>query len=419
MKTLLEIVASFAILACLTALPAGAGEVLVPTTTVPHDAVLEALDQFLFEYHVFDADLAAVDAAVRSEGLVSLFLANQQLDLEVAEHSLRGEGYRRVLMGENGAQELDPGPVVTFRGHVVGQPDSEVRLTVTPNLLTGSIQTATETLYIDPLSDFVTEAADGGSGPVEGNIVVYRDIDVRDLDPAVCGTRGRHDLRDKLPGARGSVLGDLGPAPATKGGFLTLEVATECDGQYFADYGNPGVFNRINGILNDVEGFIYTSELNLGINVSFQQCWSSIPNDPYTSLSASTSLTQLRNWWNSNNGSVSRDTVHKFSGKNFSGSTIGIAYVGVICNSRSFSYGISQDISGSSSRRRLTAHEIGHNLSAGHDNQAPVCPGVSCNGNGPIMCASIQSGSSSAADDFSSCSADDIDDHISTFGSCI
>jgi hypothetical protein len=415
MKTRIEATLFCVVLALLLAAPAAADELLVPISKVPPAEVLGALDKALWDYHVFEMDLAAVDAAVRRDGRLSLYLANQRLDLELEENSLRAEGYRRVLLSADGQRELDPGPVVTFKGRVVGDVESDVRITVTPSLFTGSIRTGGETVFIDPLADFLDGFADKAA--LSSHVVVYRDHAVKEIEGAACGTEAVHDKRAELAGLRGRVFGDLVKGPVDKAHqFRTLEVATDCDGEYYGDYGNPGAYNRIEGILNDVEGFIYTSELNLGINVVFQQCWTNPSSDP---SSASTTLNQMRSWWISNRGNIARDNAHLFSGKNFSGGTIGIAWVGVICTAPSFAYGISQDISGTAARRRLTAHEIGHNLSAGHDNQAPVCSGVNCNGNGPIMCSFVQTGSSSAADDFSSCSFNDIDDHIDSFGGCI
>jgi hypothetical protein len=88
--------------------------------------------------------------------------------------------------------------------------------------------------------------------------------------------------------------------------------------------------------------------------------------------------------------------------------------VGVICNSPSLSYGVSQDLSSSFLRTQLTAHEIGHNLDASHDNQIG-CP-VSCSGSGPIMCSSLQSNGSNS---FSSCSVSAINTHTHNNGSCL
>lgn len=416
MKTrLLSVAVLIALILCVVPAWAASPAPIVALTVTPDAEVLTSIDHSLYDYKVVDLDTVTLDQRVRQGGVVQLHVGNQLFDLELVENNMRAPGYTRSIMVDGVAVPQVPGPVVTFKGQVAGDADSRVRMTITPDHVSGYIRTAEDWIFIDPVSEFHRGAQNG--------FVVYRDKDVVPAEAGACGTSHRHhssEILDSLPGGVGDVIrndGLLGSKGISVEAEL-LQVATECDGQYFADFGNPGVFNRINGILNAVEG-IYESEIDTSISITNQQCWSSIPNDPYTSLNAETSLTQFRDWWNANKGGTTRDVAHKFSGKNYSGSTIGIAWVGVICNVPSLSYGISQDISGSSSRNRLTAHEIGHNLSARHDNEAPVCSGVNCNGNGPIMCSFVQSGSSSAADDFSNCSLSSINSHINTFGSCL
>jgi len=382
--------------------------------------VAQVLDAAFYSYHVFELDLARINAQVRLTGRLNLHLGNQTFELDLEENDLRSENYRLVSMEKDGGQDLKPGPVTTFRGTVVGDEQSVVRLSVTPELFTGFIARGDEMLVIDPLADFTYDLPPTlAERYASGDVVVYLEADSRELGAGACGTEENHHLgrtsgfhRASQKALNGFDFGEL-----NKGfQFRTLEVALECDGQYRAQFGQNGAINRMMGIMNDVDGVIYRSELNLGINVVFAGCWPNAGSDPYTSLNANTTLNQMANWWNANgnNFAPTRDVTHQFSGKNFSGSTIGIAFVGVICNNRPASVGISQDVSGSASRRRLTAHEIGHNLSANHDGA-----GANCNGNGPVMCPSIQSGGSSAADDFSNQSLNSIDNHIDTFGSCI
>lgn len=400
---LLALTAGTAFAAAAPLQPAGpAHGVMVLEHKAPSKAIQSKLDALLYDYDVVELPLAALEKRVRTEKTLDLVLAGRRYELDLELNDLRAPGYQAVLMTERGPVDVGPLPVVTYRGTVRGDADSVVRLTATRGLFTGYVRTASDWVFIDPLRDFMR-------GAPAGLAVVYSESDVRPEASGLCGVTHRLQV-----GGEPDVLGgDLGPI-AKNHTLRRLQVATEADGQYYQAYGNPGLYNRINAILNDVDG-IYRNQINLYISITHQQAWSSVGGDPYTSLDAGTTLNQFRSWWNSNRGSVTRDTAHMFSGKDFNGGTIGIAWVGVICNAPSYSYGISQDLSSSSQRAQLTAHEIGHNLSAQHDNQIG-CSGVSCNGFGPIMCSFIQSNGSST---FSSCSWNAINNHTHSYSSCL
>jgi hypothetical protein len=107
--------------------------------------------------------------------------------------------------------------------------------------------------------------------------------------------------------------------------------------------------------------------------------------DPYTTNSPGSLLPQFANYWNANRGGVARDVAHLFTGRpmgQVSGGTIGIAYVGVVCNLGS-AYGVSQSRFSNNWNYRVavTAHEIGHNFNAAHCDSAPPC-NIMCSGVG-------------------------------------
>lgn len=404
----------FVLLALLLALPAfaqkpsdDAEEVFVGLPKLPQKSALTVLDEALYGWSAFALDTRAINAHVRRHGRLNLHLGNQLFDLVLEQNDLRAPDYRQILMIDGRAVEQEPGPVITFKGHLESDPAAIVRLTIDRTRFEGYVKTDEDWTFIDTLTDYSKSAR-------RGEVVVYDESQLRH-SPGTCGSDHNHNVTAGLgqsliqnQGLGGLEIGHLKAAN-------NLRVAAECDGQYYSSYGNPGSFNRMTSVLNGVDG-IYESQINTSITIGAQQCWTNASTDPYTSLNAETTLNQFRSYWQSNMGGTSRDTAHQFSGKNFSGGTIGIAWVGVICNRPDLSYGVSQDLSSSGQRNRLTAHEIGHNLSAGHDNQSPVCSGVSCSGSGPIMCSAIQP---SGPNTFSSCSKSSIASHISTYGSCL
>ena len=374
----------------------------------PGPAVRAALDALLYEYSTFEIPTASIDRQVRETGRVRIHLGNQTFDLTLEPNDMRGESFRETLMTSVGEVTLPERPLSTFKGTVVGDPDSIVRLTVLPDLFEGYIKTDEEWIFLDPLTNY---GSPDEIGSLSGAVVLYREGDVRPEAIGKCGAGAlEHDLH-RLGLVAGTATDGLSSHFDASHIRRRLQVATDGDGQLFQRYGNPGVFNFMAGVLNRVDGIYNT--LNIDVVVSFQQAWSSISGDPYTSLNASTTLNQLRSWWNANRGDINRDTVHQFSGKNFSGGTIGIAFVGVVCNAPSFAYGISEDQQNTVLNGRLTAHELGHNLSAQHDDQIGC---ANCNGSGPIMCSFIQV---NGTDTWSSCSRSAIGNHVDNNGFCM
>jgi hypothetical protein len=390
-----------------SAAPAEVSSLFVPQAHAPSLEARAALDALLFQYDVVELPLGAVARQVRTNGELALVLQGRLFEMDLELNDLRAPGFKAVLMSARGPVEVPYRTVVTYRGTLRGEPDSVVRLTADRGLFTGMVRSGDDYFFIDPLRDYLANA------PAHA-LVVYREADIRPEAGGLCGVGGSLSAVPGLGAEAGSDLGGPGVIARGHTTLRQLQVATDADGEYYQRFGNPGTFTRIQGILNNVSG-IYQNQLNLYIGITYQQAWTSPGSDPYSSNNAVTNLNQFRNWWNANRGGTVRDTAHLWSGKTFSGGTIGVAWVGVICNSPSYSYGLSQDLSNSGQRTRLTAHEIGHNLSAQHDNQIG-CSGVSCNGFGPIMCSSIQP---SGPNSFSSCSVSAVNNHTHNNGSCL
>lgn len=387
--------------------PVQVGNHFVPRHQAPSLEARAALDAHLFHYDVVELPLGAVARQIRSGGGLALVLQGRLFEMDLELNDLRAPGFKTVLMAAQGPVEVPYRTVVTYRGTLRGEPDSIVRLTADRGMFTGMVKSGDDFLFIDPLRDYVANA------PMQA-LVVYREADIRPEAGGLCGVGGALSAVPGLGAEAGQNPAGPGVIARNHNTLRRLQVATEADGEYFQRFGNPGLFTRIQGILNNVDG-IYRNQLNLFISITYQQAWSNPSSDPYSSNNAVTNLNQFRNWWNANRGGTVRDTAHMWSGKTFSGGTIGVAWVGVICNAPSYSYGLSQDLSNSGQRTRLTAHEIGHNLSAQHDNQIG-CSGVSCNGFGPIMCSSIQP---SGPNSFSSCSVSAVNTHTHNNGSCL
>ncbi len=101
--------------------------------------------------------------------------------------------------------------------------------------------------------------------------------------------------------------------------------------------------------------------------------------------------------------------LHLVTGRDFNGTTVGTAFVDVLCNSRGASTGNSQLLRRNGNPNTavtslIVAHEMGHNFGASHDGSGNLCSGAF------IMAPSVNSSSTG----FSNCSIDVISADISS-----
>jgi hypothetical protein len=231
---------------------------------------------------------------------------------------------------------------------------------------------------------------------------VYRASDIIPDAIGTCGT----SLAERV----GKAMEMMGPQIMEAGGISVADVATEADYEYVTALGGSSSANSaILGILNQVDG-IYQSQLSLSLRVVYQHSWST-SSEPYSSSTPSSLLDQFRSHWEANFGSVNYDLAHMWTGRDLEGSVVGIAYLGVVCNSRSYSYGISQNLNSAPAKYILTAHEIGHNFGATHTEQAnPPQPNCS----NTIMNSSVGTGTT-----FCQFSKNEVATHVSQNSSCL
>lgn len=178
-----------------------------------------------------------------------------------------------------------------------------------------------------------------------------------------------------------------------------IQIATDADFEWFGRFGSQSN-SKVSSLLAAVSA-IYQTDLGLTLDVVRQNVWTT-SSQPFTTSDSAALLSAFRLYEQDNNHLGDADLYHLFSGKTFEDNIGGRAHVAVLCNIPSFSYGITRRISDSIDYL-ITAHEIGHNLSAGHDDATTS-----------IM-SSVVGGSTS----FSALSKGEIANHIATYGSCL
>ena len=294
--------------------------------------------------------------------------------LDLTRFSLRGEDFRLAVDHGDGQLVDTPADTVrTYRGTDETTPDSIVAASLLPDGLHAIIHRGDEVeIVIQPATSL-------GLDRPFGTHVIFRSGD--SSAEGHCG----NDFQDD-PGFHGPMNDDAGEgdgggiAGAT---FELVEIGVECDYEFFQRNGS-----NVGTTLNDVElvmnqcDVIYNRDVGIAQELTTVIIRSS-SSDPYTSTSIDGRLNQFVSVWGSSpENEIQRDVSHMFSGVNFSGGTIGLAYVGVVCYSPAF-YGIveSRYTSNLTFRTSLSAHEMGHNWGSGHCDSNTPCH-IMCSSNG-------------------------------------
>ena len=402
---------------------AGAQGTLPAEATTPQDAPMVAaeltqerdpeLSKVFRKYDVLKLDPAIAASQIRRTGRLLLGTSAGQFDLKVAPHDIRSDDYVAQVIGSDGiAQKLARSPVSTFKGEVSGLPQAQARLTIEQDSIEGSIITKSERYYIQP-----ARALSRASRSDE--FVFYRASDVI-KDAGECGVTLADEVAAEEERARSTA--ESGSKSSSASNFEASEITslspikivrlvTDADAEYVSALGGVTQANtQIVSIMNQVDG-IYQVEIGVTFQIVGQNAWSDAATDPYASTAVScpsppgacvTLLNEFRDRWNSNPPIPNaRDLAHLWTGKDLDGSTIGVAFVGVVCVSSLGSYGLSQRYPITqpgnpitASTVVLTAHEIGHNFSARHTNAvtSEMPPDMNTPCDNGIMEASVGSG---------------------------
>ncbi len=336
---------------------------------------LQNLDRFI------EAD---IDAPLGNPDEATVLVATEDgpITLRLRQWSVRDAGFKVFVdHGDGELHETPAPPVRTYRGEVEGAPGSSVAASIIEGQLWAVVNRPGQSeLIVEPIDPSAP------AGRQRGRHFVYRSSDARS-DGRGCGN-DRFDMGAGMEGPDGGD-GDEGGHGGLAGDDLYL-VRIGCDADFEFFLKNMSsvaqTVNDIENIINNVD-LIYARDTQITYEISAIVVRTS-SGAPYTASSIDDVLCQFRTTWNSApESSIPRNIAQHFSGKNF-GSTIGLAWVGTICNTSGNDCGSNGNLGYSvvesryttslNFRLSLSAHELGHNWAAQH------CSGGSCH----IMCAS-------------------------------
>jgi hypothetical protein len=320
------------------------------------NASLNLVDSVVFRAAI-PVDYDASDASPLS---ITVPIQGLPRTLELSFHSVRSKGYAVYVQRADGSYgTIEPGPVRTLRGSVVGMDDSAVAATISDDGLSAAILVDHGAKYwIEPIAGRV-------AGAGAGDHAIYRDDDA--LDPAGDCLLSR---ADPPPGL---VAPAYVPGAIAGSGVLQIaELAADTDVEFYDDLGSvDAVEARINAIINTMN-VQYERDVMIRHVITTIIVRATEP-DPFTSSDPDTLLSQLRENWETEHAGLPRDIVQLFTGKNLTGSTIGVAWLGTpwtstVCGSWGYSV-VESNCFGCSSfaaKTDISAHELGHNWGADH-----------------------------------------------------
>lgn len=359
-------------LACSLGLLVGCVLTLSSTTVFAQDAKLrEDLSRSFTQFDLTRPDASRSDGKIDS---VRIRAAGRDLDLIVWENDMYSPNYRAENTTSIGRVGLDKPQINTFQGKIRGEVGSEVRLTIEDGKIEGFFDLGLQRYFIEPAGRYSASAS-------SEQLVIYQEKDVLADTSFYCAA----DMPEKIRLGKSILAKDN--AESMMLASKNLEVATDADLQYVLLLGGPAQANsNITSILNMVEG-TYASQLDLEITITYQHTWSA--SDPFGGANSGEVLLNFLDHWNTNfpRSSYPRDTAHLFSGKSYVLSA-GIAFVGAVCYTPQYAYGVSGHVSWAPGKYLVPAHEIGHNLGAEHAEAAQGCGNTIMNaflGSGAVL----------------------------------
>ena len=304
-------------------------------------------------------------------------LGAQVVTLELHKHSVRSDRFKVLVDDGRSLQEVEAPAIRTYRGSLAGRPNTSVTGSLLPTGLSAIVTLEDgSTFGIQPLHDLCSDL------PATSVHATYAASDVA-VDEAGCAL-GRPGFESELYRVAPSSGGGGSLAGTTP---QQVEIACETDYEFFQKNGSS-VANTINDIENIIANVntIYDRDVNIVHEISVMIIRSAAA-DPYAGTTIDARLNEFDALWGAAplNGAF-RDIAHMFSGYNFSGGTIGLAYLGVVCQAASgVGYGVveSRYTSSLTFRVSLSAHEIGHNWNCTHcDADGNDACHIMCSANG-------------------------------------
>ena len=276
--------------------------------------------------------------------------------------------------------------IQVYRGQLAGYPDSWARIVMFEGLPRGLVWDGDTMFAIEAPGDSAVEISEP---------MIYRLEDLI-VAPGMmsCGAKS---ISGNAAQVYESMTAEIGPVISQAAGAVSeITMSILGDSSFTnAQGGATAAAAAITARLNNIDGY-FSEQVGVQLNVQLIETFDAA-SDPFDgTLDPGTLLDQLSEYRMQSPAHNSLGLTHLYTGRNFTSSTVGIAWRGALCDSY-FSAGLSEGRAGVTTDSLIAAHEIGHNFGAEHDGQ----PGSSCESEPETY---IMSPSINGNDQFSACS---------------
>lgn len=290
-------------------------------------------------------------------------VGGEMIPFSLERFDVMAPGTTVCVAGAGKDQLIDDPDLVLLRGQAMRREEARCFIAVAPRFVYGHVQ-VNEVLHV---------ISSGPPAPSSGRHPVY--IAPGIISPGsdwVCGTE------TPVPEHRNDGYGQ----PAAAGGpgntppARQVEMAIDTDYEFTAALfgGDTEVSSAYAIALLAGVSEVLDEHINTNLSLVFLRVWGA-DEDPYESTECFSAIEEFRTHWIEEESGIDRDLVHLLSGKNLEGCG-GVAYFATLC-SQAWGYALSSSLNGyfpypledhswDNWDMLVTAHEIGHNLSAPH-----------------------------------------------------
>ena len=254
-----------------------------------------------------------------------------------------------------------------YRGRLAGLPGSWVRLTRLPDGLYGAIWDGSELYSIVP-AHAAAAFMGGATPPTSDQALIYRASDVDVLVGAgfctVLDARGGIGKPMTAGDQFKALLRELPrhASAAAAVAALELEVAMIGDFEFFSAETDP--MGELLARVNIVDG-IFSEQVGVKIAPTEIKVFED-PADPFTTSAPGLLLDEVGSYRVATPAIAAAGLAHLVTGRDLSGSVVGIAYIAGVCEA-AFGVSLSEQFFDPFTSALIAAHEFGHNLGAPHD----------------------------------------------------